>query len=52
MVTDNHHYDRCPTIDYIKATIAKKGYNNIIEKSYLSKNTTRKRNEGIYQTYE
>ena len=52
MVTDNHHYDRCPTIDYIKGTITKKGYNNIIEKTYVSRNATQKRNEGIYNTYE
>ncbi len=51
MVTDNHHYDRCPHVDYIKSIILKKGYKNIIEGSYLSKNATKKREEGIYNSY-
>ena len=51
MVTDNHHYDRCPHVDYIKNLILKKGYKNIVEGSYLSKNAQRKREEGIYTTY-
>ena len=29
MVTDNHHSDRCPHIDYIKGIIQKKGYKNV-----------------------
>lgn len=51
MVTDNHHYDRCPHVDYIKSIILKKGYKNIIEGSYLSKNSDRKRELGVYKTY-
>ncbi|MCT4605633.1 MAG: CGGC domain-containing protein [Marinisporobacter sp.] len=51
MVTDNHHYDRCPHVDYIKNIILKKGYKNIIEGSSLSKNATRKREQGIYNSY-
>lgn len=52
MVTDNHHYDRCPHIDYIKSIIKKKGYENIIEGTYISKNAECKREEGIYKRYE
>lgn len=52
MVSDNHHYDRCPHIDYIKNIIAKKGYDNVIEGSYISKNATKKREKGIYNNYE
>lgn len=51
MVTDNHHYDRCPNIDYIKSIVTKKGYNNVVEGSYISKNATSKRAEGIYKEY-
>lgn len=51
MVTDNHHYDRCPHIDYIKSIISKKGYKNIIEGSYISKNAENKRKKGLYNNY-
>ncbi|MDF2615083.1 MAG: metal-binding protein [Clostridia bacterium] len=51
MTTDNHHYDRCPHVDYIKSIILKKGYKNIIEGSYISKGSEKKRNEGIYNSY-
>lgn len=51
MVTDNHHYDRCPHIDYIKKIVAKKGYKNVVEGSYFSKNSIRKREQGIYNRY-
>ncbi|MCT4620942.1 MAG: CGGC domain-containing protein [Marinisporobacter sp.] len=51
MVTDNHHYDRCPHVEYIKSIVLKKGYKNIIEGSYLSKNATKKREKGIYTSY-
>lgn len=51
MVTDNHHSDRCPHIDYIKRIIDKKGYKNIVEKSYIYGNTQKKREKGIYKTY-
>ena len=51
MVTDNHHYDRCPHVDYIKSIILKKGYKNIIEGSYISKNAENKREQGIYTSY-
>ena len=52
MVTDNHHYDRCPHVDYIKSIISKHGYENVVEKTYLSKNATRRREEGTYKSYE
>lgn len=51
MVNDNHHYDRCPHIDYIKGIISKKGYENVIEGSYISKNAKQKRENGIYSSY-
>jgi predicted metal-binding protein len=52
MVTDNHHYDRCPHLDYIKAIIAKKGFPNVVEGSYISPKAKKKREEGIYKNYE
>lgn len=51
MVTDNYHYDRCPHIDYIKNIIAKKGYEKLIEGSYISKGATSKREKGQYNKY-
>lgn len=51
MTSDNHHYDRCPTIDYIKNIINKKGFSNIVEGSYISKNAEIKRKNGIYKNY-
>jgi predicted metal-binding protein len=51
MVTDNHHYDRCPHVDYIKSIVDKRGFKNIVEGSYISKNATLKREKGIYNTY-
>lgn len=51
MVTDNYHYDRCPHIDYIKGIIAKKGYKNVVEGSYISKGAEKKREIGEYNSY-
>ena len=51
ITTDNYHSDRCPHIDYIKYMIEKKGFNDIIEGSYISKTSTRLREAGIYKTY-
>ncbi|ADL50260.1 CGGC domain-containing protein [Clostridium cellulovorans] len=52
MATDNYHYDRCPHLEYLKNIIAKKGYTNVVEGSYISKGAARKREEEIYKTYE
>ena len=52
MATDNYHYDKCPHLDYIKAIILKKGYQNIVEGSYISKGAEKKRAEGTYNCYE
>ena len=52
MVTDNHHYDRCPHVDYIKSIVTKKGFKNVVEGSYISGGAKRKREEGIYNCYE
>lgn len=51
MTTDNHHYDRCPHIDYIKGIIEKHGFKNVVEGTYFSNNSSRKRDEGVYKTY-
>ena len=51
MATDHHHYDRCPHIVYIKNIVLKKGYKNVIEGSFISKNAEKKREEGIYNCY-
>ncbi|WP_010235519.1 CGGC domain-containing protein [Clostridium arbusti] len=48
MVNDNYHYDRCPHIDYIKNIIAKKGYEKVVEGSYISKGAANKRENGQY----
>jgi len=51
MTTDNYHYERCPNIGYIKRVIAKKGFQNVVEGSYISKKASQKREEGIYKNY-
>lgn len=51
MVTDNHHYDRCPHLDYIKQILAKKGFTDVVEGSYISRNSTRLRAECVYKDY-
>lgn len=51
MVTDNHHYDRCPHIDYIKDIVRKRGYINLLEGSYISDNAKKKREDGVYRSY-
>ncbi|UYZ35009.1 CGGC domain-containing protein [Clostridium beijerinckii] len=52
MTNDNYHYDRCPHLDYIKSIISKKGYNKVIEGSYISKNAEKKRANGSYNCYD
>ena len=51
MVTDNYHHDRCPHTDYIKVLIEKKGYNRIVEGTYISKVAEKKRELGEYNRY-
>jgi len=51
MVTDNYHHDRCPHTDYIKALVKKKGYHNIVEGTYVSKLSEKKREAGEYKRY-
>ncbi len=52
MTTDNHHYDRCPHLDYIKDIIKKRGYENVVEGTYVSKNAEKKRELGTYKKYD
>ncbi|QAT42956.1 CGGC domain-containing protein [Aminipila luticellarii] len=52
MVTDNYHHDRCPHMDYIKALIKKKGYERIVEGTYISKVAQKKRETGEYHSYQ
>lgn len=52
MVTDNHHYDRCPHLEYIKNIVAKKGYKNIVDGSYISAAATKKRAAKVYHDYD
>jgi len=51
MVTDNHHYDRCPHVQYIKDILAKKGFHNIVEGSFISGKATKLREKGVYKDY-
>lgn len=51
MTTDNYHYDRCPHIDYIKNIITKKGFMSLVEGTYVSKGASRKRETGVYKSY-
>lgn len=52
MITDNHHFDRCPHVDYIKSIIRKKGYETIVEGSYISAGASKKRAAKVYNSYE
>ncbi|HEX9059924.1 MAG TPA: CGGC domain-containing protein [Clostridia bacterium] len=51
MTTDNYHYDRCPHIDYVKNIITKKGFMSVVEGTYVSKGASRKRETGVYKSY-
>ncbi len=51
MTNESHHSDRCPHIEFIKDIVARKGYKDIVEGSYISKNAARKRELGIYKSY-
>lgn len=51
MTTDNYHHDRCPHFDYIKALVEKKGYMNIVEGTYISRTSEKKRENGEYKRY-
>ena len=51
IVTENHHHDRCPHADSMKAILKQKGYTNIIEGTYISPISEKKRNNGVYKRY-
>ena len=52
MTTDNYHYDRCPHIDYIKDIIRKRGFENVVEGTYISARAEAKREEGKYRQHK
>lgn len=49
--SDNYHRPPCPHLDYIKAIIERKGYPLVLG-SYISQNTSKKREAGIYKKFE
>ena len=49
---DNRHSDRCPNAEFMKSIINKAGIETIIEGSYISKKSQKKRESGIYKKYE
>ncbi len=49
MVFENHHSDRCQNVDMIKSLIKQAGIEKIVEGSYISKTSHRKREIGIYK---
>ncbi len=51
IVTENHHHDRCPHAECIKAALKEKGYANIVEGTYISAASEKKRENGIYKRY-
>lgn len=48
---DNHHSDRCPFIDRIKASIKKQGIEIVKEGTQYIESSHRKRGEGVYKKY-
>lgn len=51
MVTDHHHYSRCPHVAMIKGILAKHDFSNVIEGTYISPNAAQKREDGSYKEY-
>ena len=51
IVSDNKHKPPCPHIDYMQSILAKKGFTNIVKGTYISKTATKRRAEGIYQSF-
>ena len=52
MTTDNHHYDRCPHVDYIRSIVAKKGFTRVVEGSFVSARATELRRQGVSKDYK
>lgn len=52
VVTDNRHHDRCPYVDYMKEIIQKNGFENIVEGTYQSQASRKRREQGIYKKYD
>ena len=49
--SENHHRLPCPFKNYLKKTIARRGF-PVVEGTYISKTATRRRAEGMYQAFE
>jgi predicted metal-binding protein len=47
VVNDSGHYPPCPHVEYMKAILSRKGC-NVVEGSYISQNSERRRQEGLY----
>lgn len=52
MVTENHHHDRCPNLQYIEEIIRRKGFENVVEGTFQSQGAHRRRESGMYKTYD
>jgi len=48
--SDNYHRPPCPHLDYIRAIIERKGYPCVLG-TYISKGTSKKREDGTYQSF-
>ena len=49
--TENHHRLPCPFKNYLKKTIARRGF-SVVEGTYISKTAARRRVEGVYKGWD
>ena len=52
VVTDNRHHDRCPFVKRMEEIISKNGFENIVEGTYRSEDSSKRRKQGVYKTYD
>ena len=50
--SDNSHRLPCPFINRMKALLNRKGFNNIVNGTHISKKAEEKRQEGIYRKWD
>ena len=50
--SDNSHRQPCPFMNRMKTLLKRKGFNNIVLGSHISKKAEAKRQAGIYKTWE